>query len=90
MSAQGQKQTYDWRPLMSALPPEAAAAVADRRGSLGPKPDSCSATKITIRLRRRQHQETSGHSVLPAFEIDYDLHRAAASDLSMGNALAPR
>jgi hypothetical protein len=39
MSALGQKQTLDWRPLMSALPPKADIAERDRHVRFATKAD---------------------------------------------------
>jgi hypothetical protein len=45
MSALGQKQTLDWRPLMSALPPKADIPKHDQDVPFVPKADSCTAAK---------------------------------------------
>jgi hypothetical protein len=39
MSALGQKQTLDWRPLMSALPPKADIAQVEENVRFVPKAD---------------------------------------------------
>jgi hypothetical protein len=44
MSALGQKQTSDWRPLMSALLPKADIDERDRHVRFVPEADSCTAT----------------------------------------------
>jgi hypothetical protein len=55
MSALGQKQTLDWRPLMSALPPKADIAERDWDVRFVPKADidsqTISATTPLISLR---------------------------------------
>jgi len=45
MSALGQKQTSDCRPLMSALPPKADMVQDDRDVRFVPQADSCTAAK---------------------------------------------
>src|SRR5690242_15402234 len=48
MSALGQKQTSDYRLLMSALPPKADMRSADRRVRFGPGADSCTAARSIL------------------------------------------
>jgi hypothetical protein len=44
----GQKQTLDWRPLMSALPPIADIAERDHHVRFVPKADICGAAKFRL------------------------------------------
>jgi hypothetical protein len=64
----GQKQTLDWRPLMSALPPKADMVQHNRDVRFVPKADSCTAA-IIGRLRtdtERRLCRTSEASCFPA------------------------
>jgi hypothetical protein len=60
MSALGQKLPRDLTRGAAALPPKAAAAVADQRVCFGPKADSCNATKSALG-HRQTCQRTPGN-----------------------------
>jgi hypothetical protein len=62
MSALGQKQTSDCRPLMSAIPPKADIAERHWDVRFVPKTDSCTAAIRLSQLTRRQAIETMQES----------------------------